>query len=76
MPGTCRHTTNAFPIYEWSPDLALILGDGNGSGKAFECRGNFRELTGNREEKQRAQLLRKFEDEPSLLRFPGGSDGK
>ena len=74
MPGTFRHTS-AFPMYEWSPEPALVLGDGNGLGKAFECRGNFRELTGNREEKQRAQLLRKSEDEPRLLRLPGGSDG-
>lgn len=64
MPGTFRHITNAFPMYEWSPELALVLGDGNGSGKPFECRGDFRELTGNREEKQRVQFLRKSEDEP------------
>lgn len=63
-------------MYEWSPELALVLGDGNGSGNAFECRGDFRELTGNREEKQRAQFLRKSEDEHRLLRFPGGSEGK
>ena len=53
-----------FQCMNGSPESALVLGDGNGSGKAFDCRGNLRELTRNREEKQRAQPVRKFGDKP------------